>query len=1138
MKGIRASKSFLVIIILCLLWLPNYCDIKQNEAVDSIQIPKTLPSDISGIEHVSTKQEKKTYPEVVVPIEKLDVQPNVEYVNNVENEEIEADVSDNKDVKKMAQFEKSHDGTDQQTFANLESSRLSNIERKDDISTRKSPEFPEKPNIEYTTIPTANKPELIKPSQAASSKEPTLFKRSQPKVEKSVESIPPPAVPDAVQIDNAAKNEGIMKLPHQIPIMSEFEKRSSEESIQQQPHYDGMPSFDEWKKMMLAEHQKDGQKMPSPTPPGKKISSQKRRRNYSSYECGAKIVASNAEAEGTSRILNELVDEYMLNPCKAKIWFVIELCETVQATQIELANFELFSSCPKEFAVFSSDNFPTRDWVLLGTFTAAEQRVLQSFELKQEGFGKFIKIELLSHYGREHYCPLSVVRIFGTSMVDEYEEMETLASHADMSEDDLDRLDISLEDKKSTNIFGSATDAVINIVKKAAQVLGTQQTTEDGQSNETIPDQQNISKTKLCNIIENSEACEDIPLTTEKDGSVSLNNFSASPTSMHKSIFRHLHRCDQCVSSRIRYYSSAQPQCRFFQAAFGPVVFQSLCDWLKEHPLVFAHESSAHSKKDSSQSDPLTLSPTKSPPPQILVIPPENDSPIKKLLVNTSHSIVSSSSVSDMINVTKTILKDTDISSTISDNVQLEPSIQPTHTQQTVHTIALNDTKKMFTFVESSETVLPSVDAVTELPRKSTVILQEDTNISIDTIIAETVPVDMSVTDSSVISDAFSDADEEQITEFMLDPSSVTSDDITLSDIVVSTDLPSKFNEDKLSEMRAEIQGKLEPVTVSGGSTAGQKESVFMRMSNRIKSLELNMSLSSQYLQELSQRYRRQMEDMQRAFNRTIGTLNDTARKAAERDLKQQDILNSLQLQVSNLTQTVEILMNERSSVFRQMIETHVCLMVIEAIIMITIMSLCVRRISSSAGQVPHVQKETQVTSRIAKRRSSADSITPPVARKVKKRSASEEALNAGENLLIVEPLPVFLEPILKAKKKNRKRSRVQRSASNPSVQPSNSSSTSQSIEKHSEGSNVKSNGCKQQMHRRSYACENCNPNTYTEIRTSEKDRKSNKTPFQNLTNGSILSSQNSPVKDQRLEKGKDRFSIMKFLKFQRRDSI
>lgn len=72
--------------------------------------------------------------------------------------------------------------------------------------------------------------------------------------------------------------------------------------------------------------------------------------------------------------------------------------------QIELANFELFSSCPKEFAVYSSDNFPTRDWVRLGTFTAVEQRVLQSFELKQEGFGKFIKVYCYSKFNLLQSC--------------------------------------------------------------------------------------------------------------------------------------------------------------------------------------------------------------------------------------------------------------------------------------------------------------------------------------------------------------------------------------------------------------------------------------------------------------------------------------------------------------------------------------------------------------------------------------------------------------------------------------------------------------------------------------------------------------------------------------------------------------
>lgn len=45
-------------------------------------------------------------------------------------------------------------------------------------------------------------------------------------------------------------------------------------------------------------------------------------------------------------------------------------------------------------------------------------------------------------------------------------------------------------------------------------------------------------------------------------------------------------------------------------------------------------------------------------------------------------------------------------------------------------------------------------------------------------------------------------------------------------------------------------------VNGNGGAVHGssQKESVFMRLNNRIKALEMNMSLSSRYLEELSQR--------------------------------------------------------------------------------------------------------------------------------------------------------------------------------------------------------------------------------------------------------------------------------------------
>ena len=60
---------------------------------------------------------------------------------------------------------------------------------------------------------------------------------------------------------------------------------------------------------------------------------------------------------------------------------------------MEIANFELFSSSPKDFRVLISDRYPTRDWTLLGQFTAADERSIQSFSLEHHHvFGKFVKV--------------------------------------------------------------------------------------------------------------------------------------------------------------------------------------------------------------------------------------------------------------------------------------------------------------------------------------------------------------------------------------------------------------------------------------------------------------------------------------------------------------------------------------------------------------------------------------------------------------------------------------------------------------------------------------------------------------------------------------------------------------------------
>ena len=36
-----------------------------------------------------------------------------------------------------------------------------------------------------------------------------------------------------------------------------------------------------------------------------------------------------------------------------------------------------------------------------------------------------LQVEMLSHFGSEHFCPLSMLRVFGTTMMEEYEYSES-----------------------------------------------------------------------------------------------------------------------------------------------------------------------------------------------------------------------------------------------------------------------------------------------------------------------------------------------------------------------------------------------------------------------------------------------------------------------------------------------------------------------------------------------------------------------------------------------------------------------------------------------------------------------------------------------------------------------------------------
>ena len=81
-------------------------------------------------------------------------------------------------------------------------------------------------------------------------------------------------------------------------------------------------------------------------------------------------------------------------------------------------------------------------------------------------------MEQLSHHGSEHYCPWSLLRVYGNSMVEEYEEHESSQDNTPSVDEDVNTSSNTTEDETTPQgILKSATDAVLNFVKQTAKKL-------------------------------------------------------------------------------------------------------------------------------------------------------------------------------------------------------------------------------------------------------------------------------------------------------------------------------------------------------------------------------------------------------------------------------------------------------------------------------------------------------------------------------------------------------------------------------------------------------------------------------------------------------------------------------------------
>lgn len=207
----------------------------------------------------------------------------------------------------------------------------------------------------------------------------------------------------------------------------------------------------------------------------------KERFNYASFDCAATVLKTNKESKGSTSILVENKDSYMLNQCSAdNKFFIVELCEDILVDTIVLANFEFFSSIFRRFRVSVSDRYPVKidKWREIGTFEARNSREVQAFLVESPLiWARYLRVEFLTHYGNEYYCPVSLLRVHGTTMMEEFNfEMKVMREE--------EELGISNGEEDGEGLE-SETQVVIADALRAASSAATNQA--KGHATGTIP---------------------------------------------------------------------------------------------------------------------------------------------------------------------------------------------------------------------------------------------------------------------------------------------------------------------------------------------------------------------------------------------------------------------------------------------------------------------------------------------------------------------------------------------------------------------------------------------------------------------------------------------------------------------------
>lgn len=148
------------------------------------------------------------------------------------------------------------------------------------------------------------------------------------------------------------------------------------------------------------------------------------------------------------------------------------------------------------------------------------------------------------------------------------------------------------------------------------------------------------------------------------------------------------------------------------------------------------------------------------------------------------------------------------------------------------------------------------------------------------------------------------------------------------------------------------------------------------------------MSLSGQYLEELSRRYKKQVEEMQRSLERTVSAMNEETRKIEERESKRAEEIAILREELADLSNSMKNFLYDRDSWRGKLltIGQHMLLMCLVVFVIYLFVLYC-RRSNNERSQM----KENQLTQKDPVRWKSAENFSSHT-KNTKKRRPSEIA--------------------------------------------------------------------------------------------------------------------------------------------------